>query len=75
VVRKTAGYARFEGDETLAALKKVYSYLNPLINYFYPTRKLTARDKFLNGKIKRSMRNNSRRLTSGFLNILIFLIH
>jgi hypothetical protein len=53
VVRKTVGYARLEGDEILSALKKVYSYLNPLINYFYPTKKLIAKDKLPNGKIKK----------------------
>ena len=53
VVRKTVGYARFEGDEVLSALKKVYSYLNPLINYFYPTKKLIAKNKLPNGKIKK----------------------
>jgi hypothetical protein len=53
VVRKTVGCARFEGDEALAALKKVYSYLNPLINYFYPTKKLIAKKTLPNGKIKK----------------------
>jgi hypothetical protein len=53
VVRKTVGYARFEGDEALSALKRVYSYLNPLINYFYPTKKLIAKDRLPNGKIKK----------------------
>jgi hypothetical protein len=53
VVRKTVGYARLEGDEVLSALQKVYSYLNPLINYFYPTKKLIAKNKLPNGKIKK----------------------
>jgi transposase InsO family protein len=53
VIRKTVGYARFEGDEALAALEKVYSYLNPLINYFYPTKKLVAKERLANGKIKK----------------------
>jgi hypothetical protein len=53
VVRKTAGYARFEGDEALSALENVYSCLNPLINYFYPIKKLIAKDKLPNGKIKK----------------------
>jgi len=54
VVRKTVGYGRFEGDEVLSALAKVYSYLNPLINYFYPTKKLIAKDRLPNGKIKKA---------------------
>ena len=53
VVRKTVGYARFEGDEVFAALQKVYSFLNPLINYFYPTKKLIAKEKQTNGKMKK----------------------
>jgi hypothetical protein len=53
IVRKTVGYARFQGDEALSALKKAYAYLNPLINYFYPTKKLIAKDKLPNGKIKK----------------------
>jgi transposase InsO family protein len=53
VIRKTVGHARFEGDEALAALEKVYSYLNPLINYFYPTKKLVAKERLANGKIKK----------------------
>jgi hypothetical protein len=53
VIRKTVGYARFEGDEALAALQNVYLYLNPLINYFYPTKKLIAKNRLPNGKIKK----------------------
>jgi hypothetical protein len=53
VIRKTVGHARFEGDEILSALKKVYSFLNPLVNYFYPTKKCIAKDKLPNGKIKK----------------------
>jgi hypothetical protein len=37
----------------LPALQNVYSCLNPLINYFYPTKKLIAKDKLPNGKIKK----------------------
>jgi len=53
VVRKTVGYFRFEGEEALAALQKVYSYLNPLINYFYPTKKLVEKKTLSNGKVKK----------------------
>ena len=53
VVRKTVGYFRFEGDECLFALEKVYSFLNPLINFFYPTKKLIAKETLPNGKIKK----------------------
>ena len=53
IVRKTVGYFRFEGDEVLAALQKVYSFLNPLINYFYPTKKCIGKKILSNGKVKR----------------------
>jgi transposase InsO family protein len=53
IVRKTAGYSRFEGGETLAALKKVYSFLNPLVNYFYPAKKCIGKKTLANGKVKR----------------------
>jgi transposase InsO family protein len=53
VVRKTVGYFRFEGEETLSALKNVYSCLNPLINYFYPTKKLIGKKTLSNGKVKK----------------------
>ena len=53
VVRKTVGYFRLEGDEALTALEKVYSYLNPLVNYFYPTKKLISKETLSNGKVKK----------------------
>jgi hypothetical protein len=53
VVRKTVGCFRYEGDEALAALEKAYSYLNPLINYFYPTKKTVGKKTLPNGKVKR----------------------
>jgi hypothetical protein len=42
VVRKTVGYHRFEGQEMHNALEEVYRYLNPLLNYRYPTIRLIA---------------------------------
>jgi hypothetical protein len=53
VTRKTAGHFRYEGDEAFAALNKVYSYLNPLINYFYPAKKTIGKKTLPNGKVKR----------------------
>jgi hypothetical protein len=53
VIRKTVGYARFEGDDAYAALQKVYSYLNPLMNFFYPTKKLIAKERLPNAKIRK----------------------
>jgi hypothetical protein len=67
VVRKTVGYFRFEGEEALAALRKVYSYLNPLINYFYPTKKLAEKKTLPNGKVKKIY---ERRLKTPFQRVL-----
>jgi hypothetical protein len=53
VIRKTVEYFRYEGDEAFAALTKVYSYLNPLINYFYPTKKTIDKKTLPNGKLKK----------------------
>jgi hypothetical protein len=53
VIRKTVGYFRYEGDEAFEALKKAYSYLNPLINYFYPTKKTIGKKTLTNGKVKK----------------------
>ena len=53
VVRKTVEYFRYEGDEAFVALKKVYFYLNPLINYFYPTKKTIDKKILSNGKVKK----------------------
>jgi hypothetical protein len=53
VVRKTVGYARFEGQNAFNALSEVYRYLNPLLNYFYPTLRLIAKDKLPSGRYKK----------------------
>ncbi|MCL2833797.1 MAG: transposase [Treponema sp.] len=53
VIRKTVEYFRYEGDEAVTALQKVYSYLNPLINYFYPTKKTIDKKILPNGKVKK----------------------
>jgi hypothetical protein len=53
VVRKTVGYGRVEGDAALDALADVYSCLNPLLNYFYPTKKLLAKKVLKNGRVRK----------------------
>jgi hypothetical protein len=53
VVRKTVGYARFEGQNAVTALAAVYRYLNPLLNYWYPTLRLIAKEKLPSGRYKR----------------------
>jgi len=53
VVRKTVGYSRFEGQNALNALNDVYRYLNPLLNYWYPTLRLIAKEKLPSGRYKK----------------------
>ncbi|MDR2597725.1 MAG: transposase family protein [Treponema sp.] len=53
IVRKTIGYARFEGQNAANALAEVYQYLNPLLNYFYPTIRLIAKEKLPSGRYKK----------------------
>jgi len=53
VVRKTVGYARFEGQNALNALNDVYRCLNPLLNYWYPTLRLIAKEKLPSGRYKK----------------------
>jgi hypothetical protein len=54
VVRKTVGYGRFEGQDAFNALSEVYRSLNPLLNYFYPTLRLIAKEKLPSGRYKKS---------------------
>ena len=53
VVRKTIGYARLEGHNALNALSEVYCFLNPLLNYWYPTLRLIAKEKLPSGRYKK----------------------
>ena len=53
VVRKTVGYGRFEGKNALEALSGVYRFLNPLLNYWYPTLRLIAKEKLPSGRYKK----------------------
>ena len=53
VVRKTVGYARFEGQNAYNALSDVYRFLNPLLNYWYPTLRLIAKEKLPTGRYKK----------------------
>ena len=53
VVRKTVGYARFEGQNAHNALAEVYRFLNTLLNYWYPTLRLMAKEKLPSGRYKR----------------------
>jgi len=52
-VRKTVGYARFEGQQACDALAGVYRYLTLLLNYWYPTLRLIAKEKLPSGRYKK----------------------
>jgi hypothetical protein len=52
-VRKTMYYDRFEGQEMCDALEEVYRCLNPLLNYWYPTLRLIAKEKQASGRYKK----------------------
>jgi hypothetical protein len=53
VVRKTVGYERFEGEKAAQALAEVYRFLNPLLNYWYPTMRLIGKEKLPSGRYKK----------------------
>jgi hypothetical protein len=52
VVRKTIEYHRFEGENAHKALAEVYRFYNPLLNYYYPTMQLIAKEKLPSGRDK-----------------------
>ena len=45
VVRRLLGYYRYEGEETLILLEKLYKYWCLLINYFYPSVKILEKER------------------------------
>ena len=53
VVRYYIGHARFEGEAAKEAIAEVYRFLNPLLNYWYPAIKLSAKEKLPSGKYKK----------------------
>ena len=53
MVRKNIGYDRFEGEKAVEALADVYRFLNPLLNYWYPTMQLIGKDKLPSGRYKK----------------------
>jgi hypothetical protein len=44
-VRKIVGYGRYAGEKGVAALDAVYGPYDHLLNYFYPCRKLPAKER------------------------------
>ena len=54
VIRKTVGYYRFDTDEETAALAEVCRYLCPLANFWYPSIKVSGKERLENGKLKKT---------------------
>ncbi|MDR1025734.1 MAG: transposase family protein [Treponema sp.] len=54
IVRKAVGYYRYDTDEETAALAEVYRLLCPLVNFWYPSIKITGKERLENGKLKKS---------------------
>jgi hypothetical protein len=44
-VRRTVGYYRFDTEAEYQALRQVYRYLCPLLNFFYPSMKLIQKSR------------------------------
>jgi hypothetical protein len=52
IVRQAVGYARYETEEEVALLAKLYDNLRLLINFFYPSMKLLEK-KRMEGRIRK----------------------
>ncbi|MDR1352151.1 MAG: transposase family protein [Treponema sp.] len=52
-VRQTVGYFRFDTPAEQEALAEVYKYLCPLYNYWYPSFRLTDKEKQEDGRYKK----------------------
>jgi hypothetical protein len=52
VVRRHAGYSRFEGDEHLKALRVVLGIVRLLVNYFEPSMKIVSKER-VGGRVKK----------------------
>ena len=53
VIRKAVGYHRFDSDQETAALAEVYRRLCPLVNCWYPSIKVTGKERLESGKLKK----------------------
>ena len=53
VIRKAAGYYRFDSDRETAALAEACRCLCPLANFRYPSIKVSGKERLENGKLKK----------------------
>ena len=54
IVRKSVGYYRYDTDAETEALQEVYKYLCPLVNFWYPSIKITGKERLENGRYKKT---------------------
>jgi hypothetical protein len=54
IVRKTVGYFRYDTDEETTALAEVYRYMCPLVNFWYPSIKITGKERLESGRLKKT---------------------
>ncbi|GHT73409.1 integrase [Spirochaetia bacterium] len=53
IVRKTVGYHRYDTDEEHLALAEIYRLFCPLLNFWYPSLKITGKEKLPSGRYKK----------------------
>ena len=51
-VRRTVGYYRFDTEEEYEALQNVYKHLCPLLNFYYPSVRIIAKER-IGSKVKK----------------------
>ena len=51
-VRRTVGYYRFDTEEECEALQNVYTHLCPLLNFYYPSVRIIAKER-IGSKVKK----------------------
>lgn len=54
IVRKAVGYHRYDTDEETTALAEVYRYRCPPVNFWYPSIKVTGKQRLENGRMKKN---------------------
>lgn len=52
VVRRTAGYLRYDTDEELNTLNEMYDFVWPIVNFFHPSAKLIKKTR-IGSKVKK----------------------
>jgi uncharacterized small protein (DUF1192 family) len=53
VIRRTVGYGRYDSDQEVEILNKLYGYLRCYVNFFQPVRKLVQKERIGSRIIKK----------------------